>query len=107
MTVQSDCATLVQVAVRVPIGSVMLWRSSLLHAVAPHLSRASRRYHIHISYTPRWVRPTGYEAHDPELLARSSPVRLELDRVIALRHYRRSTLYAWPTRDLGTLDLYF
>ena len=34
------------VALRVPIGSVMLWRSSLLHAVAPHLGQTPR-YHLY------------------------------------------------------------
>ena len=66
------------VPIRVPIGSIMLWRSSMLHAVAPHLSADSYRYHIHISYTPRWIRPTGYVAHDPQLLDASSPVRRQL-----------------------------
>ena len=56
----------------------MLWRSSLLHAVAPHCSPTNFRYHIHISYTPRWIRPTGYFAHDAALLERSSPVRRQL-----------------------------
>ena len=29
------------VAIRPPIGSVMLWRSSMLHAVGPHLSQVN------------------------------------------------------------------
>ena len=37
------------IPLRVPIGTVVLWRSSLLHAVSPHLS-ASPRYHLYVSY---------------------------------------------------------
>ena len=66
-----------------PIGSVLLWRSSLLHAgkptplrpgrkviskrpntdqrsgwaVAPHLGD-SPRYHLYYAYIPRWIRPS-------------------------------------------------
>ena len=45
------------VPLRVPLGSVMLWRSSLLHSVAPHLA-GSWRHHLFVSYIPRWVRPS-------------------------------------------------
>jgi len=45
------------VALRVPIGSVLLWRSSLLHAVAPHLGNTPR-YHLYYAYIPRWIRPS-------------------------------------------------
>ena len=41
-------------------------------------SQESWRYHIHISYTPRWIRPTGYIQHEPELLTASSPIRRQL-----------------------------
>ena len=40
------------VAVRVPAGSVMLWRPTLLHSVSPNLS-ATERKAIYVSYTPR------------------------------------------------------
>ena len=75
------------VALRVPIGSVLLWRSSLLHAVAPHLGD-SPRYHLYYAYIPRWIRPSfrsalSTAAHpDPStdvgLMARCSPVRRQL-----------------------------
>lgn len=75
------------VALRVPIGSVLLWRSSLLHAVAPHLG-ATPRYHLYYAYIPRWIRPSfrsalSTAAHpdpstDPQLMARCSPIRRQL-----------------------------
>lgn len=75
------------VALRVPIGSVLLWRSSLLHAVAPHLGQTPR-YHLYYAYIPRWIRPsfrsalstTAYPdpSTDPQLMARCSPVRRQL-----------------------------
>ena len=75
------------VPLRVPIGSVLLWRSSLLHAVAPHLAD-SHRYHLFVSYIPRWVRPShrgnfSTEQHpnpalDRQLLSSCSPVRRQL-----------------------------
>ena len=75
------------IPLRVPIGTVLLWRSSLLHAVSPHLS-ASPRYHLYFSFVPRWVRPsfrgvfsTEVEP-DPtgntELLERCSPIQRQL-----------------------------
>jgi hypothetical protein len=75
------------VALRVPVGSVMLWRSSLLHAVAPHLAD-SPRYHLYYAYIPRWVKPSFRSAlstakhpdptTDPDLMARCSPIRRQL-----------------------------
>ena len=65
------------VAVTVPAGSVMLWRPTLLHSVTPNLS-ATERKAIYVSYTPRWVRPSGHLEQDAELIARSSPVRRQL-----------------------------
>lgn len=62
---------------RAPAGSAMLWRPTLLHAVTPNLSSTQRKA-IYISYTPRWVRPTGHIDHSPELLARSNPIRRQL-----------------------------
>ncbi len=75
------------IPLRVPIGTVVLWRSSLLHAVSPHLS-ASPRYHLYVSFIPRWVRPSfrgvfsTEQYPDPalnvELLQRCSPVQRQL-----------------------------
>ncbi len=62
---------------RVPAGSAMLWRPTLLHGVTPNLSKSARKA-LYISYTPRWVRPSGYMDQDPALIARSSPIRRQL-----------------------------
>jgi hypothetical protein len=68
------------VPIRVPIGSVMLWRNQILHAVAPNLGQ-SQRIHLYFGYSPRWMRQTGIvdiSSQDPELVARSSPIRRQL-----------------------------
>ena len=62
---------------RVPAGSAMLWRPTLLHGVTPNLSKSVRKV-IYFGYTPRWVRPSGYVEQDPDLIARSSPIRRQL-----------------------------
>ncbi len=62
---------------RVPAGSAMLWRPTLLHGVTPNLSKSARKA-LYISYTPRWMRPSGYMNQDPDLIARSSPIRRQL-----------------------------
>ena len=65
---------------RVKAGSIMMWRSCLLHGVAPNLSPSVRK-HLYIAYTPRWVRPTAPDATmllDPELLEGASPIRKQL-----------------------------
>ena len=62
---------------RVPAGSVMLWRPTILHSVTPNLSQSVRKA-LYISYAPRWIRPSGYVEQDPALIRRSSPVRRQL-----------------------------
>ena len=65
---------------RVKAGSIMMWRSCLLHGVAPNLAPSVRK-HLYIAYTPRWVRPTAPDATmllDPELLEGASPIRKQL-----------------------------
>jgi ectoine hydroxylase-related dioxygenase (phytanoyl-CoA dioxygenase family) len=65
------------VDIAVPAGSAMLWRPTLMHGVTANLSKSARKA-IYVSYTPRWVRPSGHIEQDPELIARSSPVRRQL-----------------------------
>ena len=57
---------------RVPIGSVMLWRSTLLHAVAPHTG-STPRVHLYYSFIPRFLRPSAHtqESLSPDLLGAS------------------------------------
>jgi ectoine hydroxylase-related dioxygenase (phytanoyl-CoA dioxygenase family) len=43
--------------VRVPAGSVLLWRSTSLHAVTQNKSGEARMA-LHVSYGPRWIRQT-------------------------------------------------
>ena len=62
---------------RVPAGSVMLWRPTLLHSVTPNQSKKFRKS-LYVSYGPRWVRPSGYLDQDPDLVERSSPIRRQL-----------------------------
>jgi ectoine hydroxylase-related dioxygenase (phytanoyl-CoA dioxygenase family) len=62
---------------RVPAGSAMLWRPTMLHSVTPNLSKSFRKA-LYISYGPRWIRPSGYMEQDPALIARSSPIRRQL-----------------------------
>jgi ectoine hydroxylase len=65
------------VEIRLPPGSAMLWRPTLLHAVTPNTSSTVRKA-IYVSYSQRWVRPSGYLTQDPGLLAQCSPVRRQL-----------------------------
>jgi len=65
------------VELRVPAGSAMLWRPTLLHSVTPNLSQSFRKA-LYISYAPRWIRPSGYIDQDPGIIARSSPIRRQL-----------------------------
>ena len=62
---------------KVPPGSLMMWRPTLLHAASPNLSTHERRA-LYISYAPRWIRPSGHVNQDPDLVARSNPVRRQL-----------------------------
>ena len=67
---------------RVPAGSAMLWRPTLWHSVTPNLSNNVRKA-MYISYTARWVRPSGYYEQDAALISRSSPIRRQLLGAIA------------------------
>ncbi|MAP39521.1 MAG: hypothetical protein CL879_07890 [Dehalococcoidia bacterium] len=62
---------------RVPAGSAMLWRGTLLHGVTPNLSKTVRKA-VYVSYAPRWLRPTGHIFQDEDLVERSDPVRRQL-----------------------------
>ena len=62
---------------RVPAGSALLWRPTILHSVTPNLSKNFRKA-LYISYGPRWIRPSGHIDQDPELIARSTPIRRQL-----------------------------
>ena len=96
------------VPLRVPKGSVLLWRSTMLHGVTPHYDTDAWRLHLMYSYVPRWFRPSFRGtfrniANDQTLLERSSPIRRQL-----LGHMgdlsedglpRNSPLYLFPQND--------
>ena len=94
------------VPLRVPAGTVLLWRSTLLHSVAPHHSTSNWRLHLMYSYVPRWFRPSyrgtfKHIAADPGLLGRSSPIRRQLLGAMGDLSDdglpRNSPLYLFPT----------
>jgi ectoine hydroxylase-related dioxygenase (phytanoyl-CoA dioxygenase family) len=58
-------------------GTAMLWRTQVWHCVSPNLSDQVRKV-FYVGYHYRWLRPTDYIQQDPELIARSSPIRRQL-----------------------------
>lgn len=58
-------------------GAAVLWRTAVWHCVGPNLGTAPRKI-MHIGYHYRWLRPTDYIQQDPELIAKSSPIRRQL-----------------------------
>ena len=65
------------VELRIPPGTAVLWRTATWHCVGPNLSARTRQI-MHVGYHYRWLRPTDYIEQDPELIARSSPIRRQL-----------------------------
>lgn len=65
------------VQIRVPAGSAMLWRPTTLHSVTPNLSENFRKA-FNVSYSPRWIKPSGYIEQNSDLIAHSSPIRRQL-----------------------------
>lgn len=63
-------------------GSAVLWRTAVWHCVGPNLWEQPRKI-MHIGYHYRWLRPTDYIQQDPELIAKSSPIRRQLLGAIA------------------------
>jgi ectoine hydroxylase-related dioxygenase (phytanoyl-CoA dioxygenase family) len=58
-------------------GTALLWRTAVWHCVSPNLSDQVRKV-FYVGYNYRWMRPTDYIQQDPELIARSSPIRKQL-----------------------------
>lgn len=58
-------------------GAAVLWRTATWHCVGPNLSDKTRKI-MHVGYHYRWLRPTDYIQQDPDLVARSSPIRRQL-----------------------------
>jgi ectoine hydroxylase len=65
------------IELNVPANTALLWRTQVWHCVTPNLSKTVRKV-FYVGYHYRWLRPTDYVQQDPELVARSSPVRRQL-----------------------------
>jgi ectoine hydroxylase-related dioxygenase (phytanoyl-CoA dioxygenase family) len=65
------------VPLNVRANTALLWRTAVWHCVAPQLSDQVRKV-FYVGYNYRWMRPTDYERQDPDLIARSSPIRRQL-----------------------------
>jgi ectoine hydroxylase len=65
------------IELNVPANTALLWRTQVWHCVTPNLSDRVRKV-FYVGYHYRWLRPTDYIQQDPELIARSSPIRRQL-----------------------------
>jgi ectoine hydroxylase len=65
------------IELNVPANTAMLWRTQVWHCVTPNVSDTVRKV-FYVGYHYRWLRPTDYVQQDPELIARSSPIRRQL-----------------------------
>jgi ectoine hydroxylase len=65
------------VELEVPAGTAIIWRTSLLHKVAPNHSGRTRKC-IYLAYQHRWLRPSDYVSVPAEVLARCNPVQRQL-----------------------------
>jgi len=65
------------IELNVPANTALLWRTQVWHCVTPNLSNRVRKV-FYVGYHYRWLRPTDYVQQDPELIARSSPIRRQL-----------------------------
>jgi ectoine hydroxylase len=65
------------IELNVPANTALLWRTQVWHCVTPNLSNRVRKV-FYVGYHYRWLRPTDYIQQDPELIARSSPIRRQL-----------------------------
>jgi len=65
------------VEVNVRPGTALVWRTALMHAVAPNESGLTRKC-LYYGYNYRWIRSSDYDHQDPALLANCNPVQLQL-----------------------------
>ncbi len=72
---QVNPAEVVELNVRA--GTAMLWRNTTWHCVTPNLSNRVRKV-MYVGYNYRWIRPDDYVQQDPDLIARSTPIRRQL-----------------------------
>ena len=62
----------------------------MLHAAAPNACGSVRK-HLYLAYGPRWMRPSGYNNHSPELLVRTP------------NHFKAKDSYWTRSEVVGTL----
>jgi ectoine hydroxylase-related dioxygenase (phytanoyl-CoA dioxygenase family) len=74
------------VELTLPPGAAVLWRTATWHCVGPNLSPEIRKI-MHVGYHYRWLRPTDYIRQDPNLVAKSSPIRRQLLGELATDHH--------------------
>ncbi len=63
--------------INVRAGAALIWRTSLLHRVAPNCSGHTRKC-IYMAYQHRWLRPSDYVTVPAAVLARCNPVQRQL-----------------------------
>ena len=63
--------------INVPAGTALIWRTSLLHRVAPNCSGRTRKC-IYLAYQHRWLRPSDYVTAPADVLARCNPIQRQL-----------------------------
>jgi ectoine hydroxylase len=65
------------VELEVTAGTALIWRTSLLHQVAPNHSGRTRKC-IYLAYQHRWLRPSDYVSTPADMLTRANPVQRQL-----------------------------
>lgn len=92
-------------------GAAVLWRTATWHCVGPNLSNQPRKI-MHIGYHYRWLRPTDYIQQDPELIAKSSPIRRQLlgalatgNHPLGVDHEFQPSSQYWLTKDQNDTPL--
>jgi ectoine hydroxylase len=63
--------------INVPAGAALIWRTSLLHRVAPNCSGRTRKC-VYLAYQHRWLRPSDYVTAPADVLARCNPIQRQL-----------------------------
>jgi len=58
-------------------GTALIWRTSLLHRVAPNHSGQTRKC-VYLAYQHRWLRPSDYVTAPADVLAECTPVQRQL-----------------------------
>jgi ectoine hydroxylase-related dioxygenase (phytanoyl-CoA dioxygenase family) len=92
-------------------GTALVWRTAVWHTVTPNTSDIVRKV-FYVGYNYRWMRPTDYLQQDPDLIARSNPIRRQLLGALATDShplgsdpdYEPSSQY-WLTRDWENVPL--